>query len=112
MKEYKLNIDHKAASVLYEPDVRKQINIMINDYMDSHLEIEEVKVEIGEGESIRYTFTIHDTSNEIIGDVNEYVHNIFDFKKYADKRDIIPAYIIDFINREEKKFNLIYTIKF
>ena len=37
MKEYKLNMDPKAASVLSEADVRKQIYIMINDYMDSHL---------------------------------------------------------------------------
>lgn len=112
MQNYKLNMDPKAASVLYEPDVRKQIHIMINDYMDSHLEIEEVKVEIGEGYTIIYTFTIHDTSEEIIGDVTEYVHNIFDFEEYTYKRDVTSACAINFINKKEKRFHLIYTLKF
>lgn len=114
MQNYKLNMDFKAASVLSESNVRKQIHIMINDYMDSHLEIEEVRVEIieGEGDVLTYTFTIHDTSNEIIGDVTEYVHNIFDFEEYADKRDVTSACAINFINKKEKRFHLIYTLKF
>lgn len=112
MQNYKLNMDSKAASVLSESDVRKQIHIMINDYMNSHLEIEEVKVEIGEGDTIIYTFSIHDNSNEIIGDVTEYVHNIFDFEDYANDRDITSACAINFINKKEKRFHLIYTLKF
>lgn len=112
MKEYKLNMNPKAASVLSEADVRKQIHIMINDYMDSHLEIEEVKVEIARGTSIRYTFTIHDTSEKTLDNVNKYIHSIFDFESYAKKRDVISDCTVYFINPKEKKFNLVFTIKF
>lgn len=80
--------------------------------MDSHLEIKEVKVEIARGTSIRYTFTIHDTSEKTLDNVNKYIHSIFDFESYAKKRDVIPDCTVYFINPKEKKFNLVFTIKF
>ena len=80
--------------------------------MDSHLEIKEVKVEIARGTSIRYTFTIHDTSEKTLDNVNKYIHSIFDFESYAKKRDVISDCTVYFINPKEKKFNLVFTIKF
>ena len=79
--------------------------------MDSHLEIKEVKVEIARRTSIRYTFTIHDTSEKILDNVNKYIHSIFDFESYAKKRDVIPDCTVYFINPKEKKIQPCFHYK-